>query len=543
MNIGMLFKKKDIIVGICLAFVLSFFFTLGNRINFSGEIHDKYWSTTIREWKQNDLLVFLISFLILFFVYMVLNLLIVNRHTFSYIICANRNLTRKEIIIGSIIIAIICWLAWSPYFLSFYPGSVMGDSFKSIREIMGINEFTNHHPILYTLLIGFFIKIGEYIWNYNFGVFLYVLFQSSLMALVIGRFVLWLYNYGVKVWFCVATVIFYAVLPVFPAYAMILWKDPLFSCALFCYMMMITDVVLSRGQCLKTKQCMVSFILILFFIMALRNNGIYIVLVTVGILVFSYREVLKRKWLYIVAFVLIYTLLNSVALRVLDIKTEFVESVGIPLQQMARVVVEEGEMTDEDKDFLFNLLPEDEYKKSYQPALVDSIKWNSEFDEQYLEENKAIFFKTWFDLLKCNFSIYVDAYCLNTFGFWMPGVQTDYGYADRRIQEEDNVFNIHQVDLVEKFLGIPLRDYLDGNMVFIGSGSLAWLLLFVTAMLVCIKRRAVYVLFPSLINWLTYLVATPAAFGLRYVFILLFSMPLMIVLPFLFRKEVCRSER
>lgn len=534
---NILYKKKEIIIGGVLSLALSFFFILGNRIDFSGEIHDKYLDTTIREWKSNDILLFFLVFLIIFFLYTIIKIIITNKYTHSYIIENKRNLKKKEVIIGVLIVAFICWLAWSPYFLAFYPGSVMGDSFKSIREIMGINEFTNHHPILYTLLIGFFIKIGNFIWNYNFGVFLYVLFQSSLMALVIGKLIVWLYNYGIKIWFCILSILFYAILPVFPAYAMILWKDPLFSCALLYYMMIIADVVLSKGQCLKSKHYVVKLVLTLFFIMALRNNGIYIVFITIAILAVSYRTVLKGKWFCIIAFVLMYTILNSATLKALDIKTEFVESVGVPLQQMARVVVEEGEMSDEEKNFLYDLLPEEEYYKSYQPALVDSIKWNSKFDEQYLEDNKVNFIKTWFGLLKNNFSIYVDAYCLNTFGFWMPGVQTDYGYADRRIQEEDNVFNIHQIDLIKRFLGFPLREYLEGNMVFIGSGSLAWLMLIVMSLLICVKRRAAYVLLPPLLNWLTYLVATPAAFGLRYVFILLLSVPLMIVLPFIFQKR------
>lgn len=271
--------------------------------------------------------------------------------------------------------------------------------------------------------------------------------------------------------------------------------------------------------------------------MILRNNGTYIIFPTVFCLAIIYRKILKTKWLLIFAFVIGYSLVNGMVLNTLHIKTEFVESVGIPLQQMTRVVVEDGKMTKADKELLFHLLPEDEYKKSYQPALVDSVKWNSEFDEEYLEEHKGEFFKTWLNMLKNNFSIYVDAYCLNTFGFWMPGVQTDYGYADRRIQEKNNVFNIHQIDVVERFFGFSLREKLQGNMIFIGSGTLAWIMLIISALLLIIKKNAIVPVLPILFNWGIYLVATPAAFGLRYVFILLFGLPLLIVLPFMFMKN------
>lgn len=533
------YKKRNwkIFISIILALVLSFFFMMGNRIDFSGEIHSKYYDTTIRGLQFTDGVIFIALFVVLFGLFSFLVCVVTNKKVISKFIGKTRNFSKKEIVKWTILIALACWICWSPYFLAFYPGSVMGDSFKSIREIMGINAFTNHHPILYTLLIGFFVKLGNVFWNYNFGVFLYVLFQSTIMAMTVGRLIVWLHEHGIKKWFCVLSILFFAVLPVFPAYAMILWKDPLFSCAMLWYMMLLCDLVLTKGEKLKSTAYIIRFFVVMLLIMILRNNGIYIIFPTVFCLAIIYRKILKTKWLLIFAFVIGYSLVNGMVLNTLHIKTEFVESVGIPLQQMTRVVVEDGKMTKADKEFLFHLLPEDEYKKSYQPALVDSIKWNPEFDEEYLEEHKGEFFKTWLNMLKNNFSIYVDAYCLNTFGFWMPGVQTDYGYADRRIQEKNNVFNIHQVDVVERFFGVSLREKLQGNMVFIGSGTLAWIMLIISALLFMIKRNAFVPVLPILFNWGIYLVATPAAFGLRYVFILLFGLPLLIVLPFMFMKN------
>ena len=527
---------KKIGVAAILAFVLSFFFIMGNRIHFSGEIHDKYYANTIRSLQLTDGVLFLVLFFVFFILFNLLVSAVTNKVVIAWFVDRKRDFDKRMMIKWVVITALICWICWSPYFLSFYPGSVMGDSFKSIREIMGINAFTNHHPILYTLLIGFFVKLGNMFWNYNFGVFLYVLFQSTMMALTVGRLVIWLYEHGVRRWFCILSLLFFAIFPVFPAYAMILWKDPLFSCAMLWYMILLCDLVFSSGEKLKDKVYMAKFLTALLFIMVLRNNGTYIAFLTILCLAVIYRKILKMKWLLILAFVIGYSLVNGAVLNALNIKTEFVESVGVPLQQMSRVVVENGKMTESDKEFMFHLLPEEEYRKSYQPALVDSIKWNAKFNEEYLEEHKPEFFKTWFHMLQNNFSIYVDAYCLNTFGFWMPGVQTDYGYADRRIQEKDNVFNIHQVDVIERFTGFPLREKLQGNMVFIGSGTLVWMTLIVAALLLIIRKNACVTVLPVLFNWGIYLVATPAAFGLRYVFILLFGLPLLVASPFLFAK-------
>ena len=73
-------------------------------------------------------------------------------------------------------------------------------------------------------------------------------------------------------------------------------------------------------------------------------------------------------------------------------------------------------------------------------------------------------------------------------------------------------------------------------MVFIGSGTLVWMTLIVAALLLIIRKNACVTVLPVLFNWGIYLVATPAAFGLRYVFILLFGLPLLVASPFLFAK-------
>ena len=78
----------------------------------------------------------------------------------------------------------------------------------------------------------------------------------------------------------------------------------------------------------------------------------------------------------------------------------FVESVGIPLQQMARVVEENGKIGEEEEEFLDNLMPMEKYLEYYNPYLVDPIKWAPEFNTDYLNANKEEFFKTWFSLFE-----------------------------------------------------------------------------------------------------------------------------------------------
>ena len=47
------------------------------------------------------------------------------------------------------------------------------------------------------------------------------------------------------------------------------------------------------------------------------------------------------------------------------------------------------------------------------------------------------------------------------------------------------------------------------------------------------RNKNLLILLPALLNWLTLMVATPIAFTLRYVYILVLIIPLTIVVPIL----------
>ena len=81
-------------------------------------------------------------------------------------------------------------LAWIPYVITFYPGSVCFDGYFQLNQVAGVQPLTNKHPIMSTFILGFFFKLGRLV-NDNFGVFLYIMFQllasSAIYALSIRQ--------------------------------------------------------------------------------------------------------------------------------------------------------------------------------------------------------------------------------------------------------------------------------------------------------------------------------------------------------------------
>ena len=208
----------------------------------------------------------------------------------------------------------------------------------------------------------------------------------------------------------------------------------------------------------------------------------------------------------------------------------FVESVGIPLQQMARVVIEGGEIGQEDQEFLDNLMPLEKYPEYYNPFLVDPIKWAPEFQTEYLNSHKEEFFSTWFSLLKSNFGIYVEQYLMGTYGFWHIGGDLPYEFVKTDIVGND--WGIYQNQFFENHLGYFVQEELAEKYDFLPSGLFVWILLY-DIVLTWAKRKSLYILpLAGMIgNWLTLMVATPTAFGVRYIYILVIGLPLLLAYP------------
>ena len=124
---------------------------------------------------------------------------------------------------------------------------------------------------------------------------------------------------------------------------------------------------------------------------------------------------------------------------------------------------------------------------------------------------------------------------METLGFWMPGIQNDYGYIDTYISE--NGYGIYSVDLLERFAGITLvGDWIREFRIYVGSGTLLWLIMTAVTLTLMEKSRYWIVSVPALGNWLTTMIAAPVAFSFRYVYIFALGLPLFLILPFLGKK-------
>lgn len=341
--------------------------------------------------------------------------------------------------------------------------------------------------------------------------------------------------------------LFFGFFKLFPLYAISIWKDTPYSIAAFMFSLCIANIVYKDGENLEKIFGAVSYFIFALLTCFLRNNGIYIVIVMQLLLMLVYRKTIfkEKKVFAIISIVLIVLTLyiqgpiyNKYNLNV----HEKTESYGIPLQQICYVVAKDGEISEQEKSFIENIVSFEIIKQQYHPCIVDNIKWSAGFNTIYLNENSNEFLKVWASLFFKNPIAYIKAYLLETLGFWDINKATFDGYSSYRMFGNTREFelageNLVQTDYIKEITGHTIE-----NLILPSKPISAALFLYINlfSMLITIYKKRyknLLIYLPGLVNWMTIMVATPLAFTLRYVYIFVMMMPIAFVIPFIKSKK------
>ena len=525
-------KRTRIVLSI-YSLLISIVLLFQSKINFSGNIHASYLENTFTDFKILDIVRVFILFvpLFLFFNYLY-NLFKNSKYS---IIKKDKELTKKEKFKFWIISTLVVFIPFFIYLVANYPGFFTIDAVRSIYEGTGRMPLSNHHPVMFTQLVAFIMKVGLFFHSYNFGVFLYSLFQSLCLSMLFGYFAFWLKKHNVSFTVIVFVLIFYISNTLFASQAITMWKDPLFSASIFLLTLYLYDIVKSNGELLKKPLGIIKFITIVLLISFLRNNGIYIVMALFLILLFVYRKQLLKFHIAYLLTIIAVLLIQGPLYDKLDIYSPKEETYAIPMQQIARTIAMDGNINEEQKEFLQQILSIEKWKEKYTPLSVDPVKWDENFNKEVLKANQSKFLKVWLELLPGNFDNYVKAYLMDTYSFWSIGVQSSYGLTG--FGTTSNYMNLRRVDVVKNLTGISIAKYFP-TPHFLGSGTLLWITILSGALLIILKKsKYIISLLPLLLGAGTILIATPVAFCLRYVLFLAFALPFVVILPFMLKEK------
>lgn len=513
-------KIVQLIMGAIFSLLFSASIVLGRMINYHNNMYGFFDENYIRRGELSDLIKFII---IAGVVFVVVIFLMKNWKFVStfFITTKGRTNSKKFVIISAFVIT-ACWI---PYILALAPGSVLEDSYVSISQMLEYGHPTNnHHPIAYSLLVGLFCNIGISFGDINIGVFIYSIFQAMIMLFTFSGILRLLYEKRIASWVLVLCVLYFSLFPLFPYYAVIMWKDPIFSCGLlWMSMLLLRQFFGDNIKYFEAKMTTAALVSILF-----RNNGIYIV---VGMLVFAFliREKSRKKIIlsFLLALVIFAGFKMFAKTTWKTMESEFIENMGIPVQQIAYCIANGDEFSEEDREYLDSFLPIEDWKGAYMPCMVDTIKWHHNANYEVIEFNRDGLFKAWIHAVRDYPMDCIKAYLLQTQGFWRIDAQNSMGYAEYEQFECEYGFKAYDFG----FMPDGLRDFLRSFMIYVPTGIFVFLML-LALVLSANKQFGILMAFlPPLFCLFTIMVATPLAFSLRYVLVVAFGFPLFVATP------------
>lgn len=339
--------------------------------------------------------------------------------------------------------AAILFVLWLPYLVAYWPGFIFLDSLGSLKQVVGVRDWINHHPAIYTAWIGFCVNVMRSLgFSVTSGFGLYSIIQMVCMALTLSYCANWIkVRWRLGILPLGVMLVVFGCSTYFATFSMTVWKDPVFSMAVTLATLRIFDLVWRKTR--PSWGWLASFCVFVLTMSLVRSNGlavgalVFVVFVMVGIGSKKTRKVYLPSAISAGAAVLVAAIVIGPvyhALGIADAPPE--ESAGIAVSQMARVAALDGDMSDSDRQFMDSLLPLDRYRDAYRPASIDLLKWDPEFDGTSLKEGLL---PHWVSMLSRNPKVFFEAWELQTFGFWTVNVECVNSY-DKSIASGGLVF-------------------------------------------------------------------------------------------------------
>jgi len=287
--------------------------------------------------------------------------------------------------------------------LGFFPGIVSYDGNNQWQQVQS-GLITDAHPFFST----FFMYLLSKIWN---SVTIVILFQIVLFSISWG-YLCKILKLSRKKQYIIMYIVTICILlyPLTSLYSITLWKDILYTNYLFLCAIMLYDWP-NNAYCLNNKKYVILGIVI-FMIYSFRHNGI---IVAILLLLFFYiiciknykkniidKQNLKKSFIVLISFftmIIVISVPKKIILEkshnIIANQSDYKESYstidGYMLWMMGAHIKDNNIDSKKDKEFLNKIIPIEEWKKIYNPYLINSTHNDRNLDREFVINNKTEF--------------------------------------------------------------------------------------------------------------------------------------------------------
>lgn len=425
--------------------------------------------------------------------------------------------------------ALVTFICFIPYFLYLFPGVLTPDSINQLGQAIGSMPYENANPLANTLIIKLWVQLGLALTgSLSVAVSFYILFQMAMVSLAVGYAIRTMQIYRLPLWSYLVTLGFYALVPYNAIMAVTMWKDVLFAVAVLVYICTILRLI---------KEFSIPYVVMFgifgLFICLFRSNGWFGFLAAVPFIAYYYRKNMLPVFPVLAGVILAAIIVKGPLMNSFDIvQPDFVESVSVPSQMIARVIVNGSKITEEEQKMIDAVVDSSYIKELYVESFADNMKELMRAGHpEYLEEHKGEYLKLWIMLGIKHPLDYLDAYIGQTKGYWYPDAY--YTIADAE-GISNNSFGLEPNPLIGGKVIVKAKEiFLKlGNMIPLygllwSLGSVTWIILISLGASFIRKNRAWIIYVPCLTILGTVLIATPVAADFRYMYFNVFSLPIL----------------
>ena len=423
------------------------------------------------------------------------------------------------------------------FLLARYPGILTRDSITTVSQVV-FGSYDNTMPYYHTRLVGLFVKLGLALsGDINVGVALFHGFQIGLLAGAFAYTVTTLYQIGVPKWMLGLVFFVYALLPYNIVYSVTLWKDVPFGASALLLAVAFYRLVKNVAG----KWDYAAFALGAVGMALMRTNGWAALLIAAVLLAVVLRKQNRLLVKVLLAVLVLSWVMIGPVLKSMNVPgTDPVEAFAVPMQQIARVVANGRELTQEQQTLMGEIFLMDKLGEAYDPQTVDPVKYETfRYDQvDYIRQNAGKYVRLYLSLGLRYPGDYLKAWIDETRGYWNGG----YFYWIYTLQTEENILGIIQpkgANLLARLYGAWFRfaEKPTALQPLYSIGLQVWILIACCVLCALQGRKQWLIAVPTLVLTLGLWLGTPVYAEFRYAYPMMLCAPLVLMTTLFESKE------
>lgn len=324
-------------------------------------------------------------------------------------------------------------VVWLAVLFVCLPGSYCADWIGQVEQFYSWT-FTNHHPVLGSIVYGAIYAIGNSVAGTAGGVFLTVALQLTGGLALVWLVLCWAVRLGVSLVPLTVLAVFFAACPVYAIALQWVTKDVLsfLLTGLLCLQVHMALVYATRTMDDDAPSLAHPAVIALVAILCAlsRPNCIYVILPGLLVLALQCRGEHRRNCVVAICVVMAcYAGWNSL-LPTLGIRSgSIVEALSVPLQQTATYLQRyPDDVTAEETALLEDIagMPTEQLAARYDVAISDPVKDVIHFDNR----NELLdYLRAWWSMGKRHPLLYVRTFLAGSRGYWAPTLNPHRAYT------------------------------------------------------------------------------------------------------------------